>query len=204
MRVVFGLLALCGPLVCGVGAAQEPAPTPPPELVKVVIGTALGDIQLALERERAPVTVENFLRYVDAKRFDGTAFYRAMRITEDGQYGLLQGGLKGNTQQALPPIPHESPSVTGLSHLDGSISMAREAPGTARADWFIVLGDLKSLDGKGTEEDPGYAVFGRVVEGMAVVRQILDQPRDPEAGEGAMKGQMLAPPVAILTVRRID
>jgi peptidyl-prolyl cis-trans isomerase A (cyclophilin A) len=204
MRLLIGLLVLCGPLMPGSGAAQEPLAAPPAALAKVVISTALGDIQLALERERAPVTVENFLRYVDAKRFDGIAFYRAMRITADGQYGLLQGGLKGDTQQALPPIPHESPSVTGLSHLDGSISMAREAPGTARADWFIVLGDLKSLDGKGTDEDPGYAVFGRVVEGMEVVRQILDQPRDPEAGEGAMKGQMLAPPVTILTVRRID
>jgi peptidyl-prolyl cis-trans isomerase A (cyclophilin A) len=207
-RALHLLLACCALLPLRSGAQETPAAAeavqPEQGAVLVTLQTGLGDIRLGLAKDRAPVTVDNFLRYLDARRFDGIEFYRAVRITEDGQYGLLQGGLKANPAQLFPPIAHESPRATGLSHVDGAISMAREAPGTATADWFIVIGDLKSLDGKAEGEDSGYAVFGRVVEGMDVVRRILDQPRDPEKGEGAMKGQMLEPPVPILATRRVD
>ncbi len=189
--------------------AAPPDASPPaavaaaPALVTVVLHTSLGDIQVALEQDRAPLTTRNFLHYVDTKRFDGSDFYRAVKIGDEGKYGLVQGGLKGNPKRVFKPIAHESPGATGLSHLNGAISMARTNPGTATADFFFVVGDLTSLDGKGDAEDPGYAVFGHVTQGMDVVREILEQPRS-EAGEGVMKGQMIASPIKILSARRVD
>jgi peptidyl-prolyl cis-trans isomerase A (cyclophilin A) len=194
-----GLVVACGIVMAGMAAAQDAA-----QAVNVALHTTHGDIHLALDPEHAPVTVKNFLRYVDAKRFDGADFYRAVKIDEEGKYGLVQGGLKGNPKRVFKPIAHESPRVTGLSHLDGAISMARLDPGTATADFFFVVGDLTALDGQPEGSDVGYAVFGHVTDGMDVVRDILAQPRSLDAGEGAMKGQMLASPVKILSARRID
>ena len=93
-------------------------------------------------------------------------------------------------------------AVTGLSHVNGAISMARDDPGTATGDFFVVIGDLVGLDAQPNGGDPGYAVFGHVVDGMDVVHVIFGQPRSSTAGEGVMKGQMLAMPVKILTARR--
>jgi peptidyl-prolyl cis-trans isomerase A (cyclophilin A) len=201
-----GLAALLLALPAMWCAAQEatppPAPAPAPATVPVVLHTTLGDIHVALEVERAPLTAQNFLHYVDTKRFDGIFFYRAMQITEDGKYGLLQGGLQGDRKRLFRKIPHESPATTGLSHVDGAISMARGAPGTADADFFIVIGDLSTMDGKADGSDPGYAVFGHVTAGMDIVHAILELPKSQEARNPVMKGQMLAEPVKILTVRR--
>jgi peptidyl-prolyl cis-trans isomerase A (cyclophilin A) len=183
---------------------QPGAGTALPATIKVVLKTSLGDVVLALETERAPVTAANFLRYVDQKRLDGSEFYRSMVVGDDGQHGLIQGGLRGNPKRALKPIAHEPTSVTGLSHVDGAISMARAAPGTATADFFVVIGDLVSLDAQPNGGDPGYAVFGHVANGMNVVHAIFTQPRSPTAGQGVMQGQMLAIPVKILTVRRVE
>lgn len=185
-------------------AAPAPVAEPAaPEPVRVVLLTTLGNVTLELDVARAPLTTANFLRYVDQKRFDGIGFYRALPIGEDGRYGLVQGGARGDPKRVLKPVAHESPAQTGLSHVDGAISMARMAPGSATGDFFIVLGGLTSLDGNAAAGDPGYAVFGRVAEGMDVVKQILAQPRDPEAGaESGMKGQMLARPVQVVQARR--
>jgi peptidyl-prolyl cis-trans isomerase A (cyclophilin A) len=196
----------------GVAFCQQAAPTvsaegPPnlaPATVKVVLRTALGDIVLALEKERAPVTVNNFLHYVDQKRLDGTEFYRAVTLDEQGQFGLIQGGLRNNPKRVFKPIAHEPTNVTGLSHVSGAISMARAEPGTASADFFIVIGDLDSYDAHPDAGDPGYAVFGRVIEGMDVVRAILQLPRAAGTGEGVMSGQMIANPVKIINARRAD
>jgi peptidyl-prolyl cis-trans isomerase A (cyclophilin A) len=210
-----GWLLACASLWLGVAQAQDAAQppaddsaspsavvTPAAATVKVILKTSLGDIVLAVETQRAPITAANFLRYVDQKRLDGSDFYRAMAVGEDGQYGLIQGGLRGNPKRVLKPIAHEPTSVTGLSHVDGAISMARSGPGTATADFFVLIGDLVSLDAQPNGGDPGYAVFGHVVNGMDVVHVIFSQPRSPTAGAGVMKGQMLATPVRILTARR--
>ena len=198
----FGLNSL-GVLLCLFVAApqlhaEEPAPA------AVLMQTSLGEIHVTLETARAPVTAANFLRYVDAKRLDGMTFYRALKMDPEGKYGLVQGGLQGNPKLVYKPIEHEAPHATGLSHVSGAISMARHQPGTATADFFIIIGDLVSLDGKAQGDDPGYAVFGRVTGGMDLVRQLLDLPRSPDAGEGVMKGQMLAEPVKVLSVRRAE
>lgn len=208
---LYGLARQIAPLLCGVAfaaasfgqdVAPAPAPAPAPEVVKVVMHTAVGDIHLDIEKGRAPITAGNFLRYVDQKRFDNIVFYRAMKLDEEGKYGIVQGGLRGDPKRVYPAIAHEPAAVTGLSHVSGAISMAQAKPGTATADFFIVIGDLVSMDGKNTAEEPGYAVFGRVVEGMDVVKAIMAQPRSETAGEGVMKGQMLSEPVKVLTVRR--
>jgi peptidyl-prolyl cis-trans isomerase A (cyclophilin A) len=185
--------------------AAVPAPVPAaPAVVNVLLHTARGDVRVALEKDRAPKTVANFLKYVDAKRFDGITFYRAVKISEDGMYGLMQAGLRGNPKLIYKPIPHESTKVTGLSHFDGTISMAMREPGTATADFFFVLGDLTSLDAKPEGADVGYAAFGRVTDGLPVLRSMLDLPKSASAGDGSMKGQMLAEPVKIISIRRVD
>ncbi|MFC3173245.1 peptidylprolyl isomerase [Novosphingobium bradum] len=216
----FALVALIAAAVLGAPAAAaprkatpaRPVPPPPPpaplgDTVRVIMVTELGPIELALDHGHAPVTVENFMRYVDGRRFDGMTFYRAMRLAwGDQPNGLVQTGLRGNPAKVFKPIAHEPTSQTGIRHKAGTLSMARWAPGTATADFSILLSDLGGLDANPEAADAearaGYAAFGRVVSGMDVVRRIWDSPLSPTAGEGALKGQMLEPPVKVLTVRR--
>ncbi|WP_426165319.1 peptidylprolyl isomerase [Sandarakinorhabdus sp. DWP1-3-1] len=180
--------------------APVPAPLPQPTGPRVVLQTRGGPITIELNRDKAPVTTANFLKYVDQKRLDGSSFYRELKFPYPTPLGLVQFGVRGRSDKVLPPIAHESTAKTGLSHTDGAISMARGAPGSAQGDFFIIIGDLHTLDA--SDKDAGYAVFGRVVEGMDVVRKIIDAPTSPTAGEGAMKGQMIAAPVVVTTARR--
>lgn len=186
-----------------------PAPATAQATTTVVMKTELGDIVIALETERAQATAGNFLRYADEKRFDGTVFYRAMRLDWDPQpNGLVQGGTQFDPARILPPIAHEPTSETGVRHLAGAISMARYEPGSATGDFAIMLSPQPFLDADPASEDAerraGFAAFGHVVEGMDVVRAIFDAPLDADKGEGAMKGQMLAHPIRILSVRRVE
>ncbi|HEV2817480.1 MAG TPA: peptidylprolyl isomerase [Allosphingosinicella sp.] len=178
-------------------AAQAP---PPP--ARVLLHTAAGDILVEIDRAHAPVSAANFLHYVDARRYDGTEFYRAMR-TGDG-VGLIQAGVR-DPRRLFPPVAHEPTSQTGLSHVEGALSMARLAPGSATSDFSIMVGRQLYLDaGPGSGGDGlGYAVFGRVAQGMDVVRRILAAPTSPTEGEGVMRGQMLSPRIRILTARRV-
>jgi peptidyl-prolyl cis-trans isomerase A (cyclophilin A) len=192
-----------------VAALLLPAAVSAQATTNVVIETELGNIVVALETERAPITAANFLRYADEKRFDGIVFYRAMRLDWGEQpNGVVQAGTQWDPERILPPIAHEPTSVTGVKHVTGSISMARNEPGTATGDFSIMLSPQPGLDADPRAEDPelraGYAAFGRVVEGMDVVRAIFDAPTDPDKGEGWMKGQMLAQPVKVLSVRRAE
>ena len=180
------------------------APAPTYAIVKVALKTSAGTIMLALEKERAPLTTANFLKYVDQKRLDGTGFYRTMRIPGRADLGLIQAGTRGISTKNLPAIAHEPTNKTGLSHTDGAISMARLAPGTAAGDFFIIIGGLPSLDANpaGKGDTAGFAVFGYVVEGMDVVKKIQLAPTSPTEGVGVMKGQMIAEPVTIISARR--
>ena len=190
-------------------AETPPPPTPEYETVEVVLQTSMGDIVIALETERAPITAGNFLRYVEEDRLDGTVFYRAMQLDWDPlPNGLIQGGTQWDPERILDPIAHEPTNVTGLSHTRGALSMARFEPGTATGDFSIMLQDQSfGMDAKPDHDDPqfhdGFAAFGYVIEGMDVVEAIHAAPVDPEAGEGWMKGQMLAEPVVIVEARRI-
>ena len=195
------VLAGAGALAATAAMAQTPAPALP----RVVLRTAKGEITLELAADKAPITCANFLRYVVAKRFDGAVFYRAMKLGADPLTGLVQGGVKNDPAKSYPPIAHESTRMTGLSHKDGAISMARYAPGTATSEFFICIGDIVSLDADTSHSDDnaGFAAFGQVVGGMDVARAILTAPVSSTAGDGVMKGQMLEPEVTILKVDRI-
>jgi len=200
------LLGAAAPPRRGVAPPQPPPPPPLAAIERVVLTTELGVIELALDGAHAPISTANFLRYIDSRRFDGISFYRAMHLAwGDQPNGLLQGGLR-DPQRLFPPIAHEPTSQTGLSHKAGAISMARNAPGTATADFSIMLSDLTGLDANPASSDPeaqaGYAVFGKVTAGMDVVRKIWDSPISQTLGEGPMRGQMLEAPVKILTARR--
>jgi peptidyl-prolyl cis-trans isomerase A (cyclophilin A) len=194
------LLALTALLLwLALASAQNAGPAPLP---RVALETTAGRVVLEIEEVKAPVTAANFLRYVDERRFDGTTFYRAMR--SGPATGLVQGGTNNAPDRTLPPIAHEPTTLTGLSHIDGAISMARYAPGSATGDFFVSVGPTPSYDaGRAFSVDAdGFAVFGRVVEGMEVVRGILAAPTSPTEGEGFMRGQMLEPRIVITTARR--
>lgn len=182
--------------------AAEAAPKPEPRTQRVTLETDAGAIVIAVEIERAPITAANFLAYVDQKKLDGASFYRAVKVQPG--FGLVQGGANSDPKRLLPPIAHEPTTKTGLSHVDGAISMARNAPGTASGDFFICVGDMTSMDAHPDQpgDNQGFAVFGYVVQGMDVVRHILESPTSPTQGEGVMKGQMLAPVVRIVSARR--
>ena len=166
--------------------------------VPVAIDTSAGRIVVALDETHSPVTTANFLHYVDTHRFDGESFYRAMHV---GDGGIIQGGIRSDGRKLFPPIAHEPTSQTGLHNVAGAISMANAGAGTARADFFILASDVPSFDS--TADEPGYAVFGHVTQGMDVVQKILGSPVSATAGEGAMKGQMLDPPVRIIKIERV-
>jgi peptidyl-prolyl cis-trans isomerase A (cyclophilin A) len=198
------------------GVAKPPAearPSVAAHTVQVDMITALGTITLELYPDQAPVTVANFLRYVDEKRYVGAKFYRTVRPDNDhNPHGItvIQGGIDAAIQgganhlSSLPPIAHESTQATKLRHTDGTISMAREAPGTAGSEFFICIGDNPSLDfgGRRNPDGLGFAAFGRVIAGMAVVRQINMAASNAPTSEPYVRGQILEKPVEILKVRR--
>ena len=167
----------------------------------VIINTDMGEIKLELYSEAAPVTVANFLHYVDLNLFDKASFYRVVRHDNHNSVSkieVVQGGLElAMNVDSLPPIPHESTAQTGILHNDGVISMARYGPGTATSEFFICVGDQPSLDfaGKRNSDGFGFAAFGKVIEGMDVVRKIH---------KGKTKGdfQLLIKPVKIKQVYR--
>jgi peptidyl-prolyl cis-trans isomerase A (cyclophilin A) len=182
--------------------AAEAPPAPLGDIVRVRLETEAGPILLALDHKRAPVTTANFVRYVEAKRFDGTYFYRAVRTRGATGRGFVQGGIRHSARRSFPPIAHEPTSETGLRHVDGTISMARAAPAGAMGDFFIIVGGaMPAMDSK--TGLPGFAAFGRVEEGMDTVRALLASPTVPNAGRGPMRGQMIEKPVRILRARQV-
>ena len=173
--------------------------------VLIRIETSFGQIDLAIDTKRAPVTAANFLKYVDAGLYDGGRFHRATRPDNytpappnRPPMELIQGGINPDRRaEAFPPIPLERTSVTGLKHVVGIVSMARGAEAdTARSDFFILLDEQPSLDfgGKRFDDGQGAAAFGRVVAGLDVVRKIQQQP---------VQGQNLTPPVTIQKIARV-
>jgi peptidyl-prolyl cis-trans isomerase A (cyclophilin A) len=169
--------------------------------VRLLIQTELGDIEIELDGRRAPVTTENFLKYVDGGLYDGGRFHRTVKLNPDNQPNnavkieVIQAG-RNPEKQGFPPIPLERTSVTGLKHLDGTLSMARAGPDTATSDFSICLGAQPELDfgGKRNPDGQGFAAFGRVVKGTEVVRKIH---------QSSVEAQRLTPPIKIIAIRRI-
>lgn len=180
-------------------APQKP-PAPEPPIVRVRLDTSRGPIMLALDSRRAPITTANFLRYVDDGRLDGTTFFRSARSKTDASRGFVEGGIGTDARRTLLSIPMEPTSKTGLHHIDGAISMARSTPDSATGNFSIFVGAAPGFDARAG--NPGYAVFGRVVGGMATVKAILAE--STGGGQGVMKGQMILKPVTITRAVRLD
>lgn len=181
--------------------ASSPAPAAKEDLVPVAIDTSLGRIVVALDRAHAPVTTANFLHYVDTHRFDGETFYRAMHTDTSN---LIQGGVRSDVRKLYPPAAHEPTTQTGLHNVAGAISMANGGAGTARSDFFILVSDVPGFDAGDPQGDAtGFAAFGHVIAGMDVVKKIWDSPVSSTKGDGAMKGQMLDPPIKIIKAARV-
>ena len=203
-RILVAALALAIPATAVAqtteSSPQAIAPAPAEEPIRVALDTSAGRIVLALDAARAPLTTANFLHYVTSGKLDGESFYRAMPY--DGGGGLIQGGITSDASKLAEPIAHEPTSQTGLSHVAGTISLANAGSGTAQSDFFILTTDIPGFDA--TDGNPGFAAFGRVVEGMDVAKAIFAAPVSPTKGEGPMKGQMLEPPVRIVDAERLD
>jgi len=149
------------------------------KLPKVVIETSLGNIMCEIDTVHASVTANNFLRHVELKTYNDAVFYRVVRLDNQPnskiKIEVIQGGLYTDEKiDRQPRISHETTKTTGLKHLDGTISMARNQPGTASTEFFICVGDQPSLDFGGTRnpDGQGFEAFGKVVKGMDVVRNI--------------------------------
>jgi peptidyl-prolyl cis-trans isomerase A (cyclophilin A) len=163
----------------------------------VAIKTSAGTIVVRLDAAHAPITVKNFLHFVDTHAYDGATFYRTVRRAAEPQSKIevIQGGL--NPQTANPmitPIQLEPTTKTGLHNTDGTIAMARTAdPNSATTEFFIDIGDDRFLDAGGPT-GPGYAAFGKVIRGMDVVHKI----HTASAG-----GESLTPPIKIISITRV-
>jgi peptidyl-prolyl cis-trans isomerase A (cyclophilin A) len=207
-------LAAAAAVVATPVMAQEAAPAPQPATplqptpkppTRVAVETPLGRMVIELHTKEAPITTANFLRYVDQKRYDGATFFRASRAPGAPEYGLIQGGVQGDPKRVLPPIAHEPTTKTGLKHVSGTVSIARNAPGTATSDFFILIGDAPGLDAdpSASGDNQGFAAFGTVVEGMDVAQKILTLPTPGKAINPVMKGQIIDPPLKIISARRV-
>lgn len=206
------VLTVLGGLTAAPGLASAqilnlaPAPiVPGPGDVVVALETILGPIVIALKVKQAPLTTANFLRYVDEKRYDGASFWRSAKANSPVDYGLIEGGLQGDTRKLLAPVAHEPTSQTGLRHVDGTVSLARTAPGTGDSDFFICVGEAPYLDANpaGEGDNLGFAAFGQVIKGMEIVHKILNLPTPGVATNPVMKGQILDPSVPITSARRV-
>lgn len=171
-------------------------------LPKVEIESSMGNIIVEVDTVHAPLTGRNFLKLVDEGVYLNASFYRVVRMDNQPQnpvkIEVIQGGLRDDAQIArYSTIPHETTAKTGLKHLDGTISMARNEPGSASTEFFVCIGDQPSLDfgGKRNPDGQGFAAFGRVIDGMDVAREIQQQEDDD---------QYLEEPVIIYNLKRVQ
>ena len=192
MRPVYVLLALA--LASPVAAQQAAKPIP------IRIETQLGNVDAELDSASAPITVTNFLSYIDGQLFDQGSFFRTVTLAnqpkDSVKIEVIQGGIgSAKRSQAFPPIPLERTTVTKLHHTDGTLSMARGGPDTATNQFFVTIGDQPALDfgGHRNPDGQGFAAFGRVTKGMDIVRKIQTQPAT---------GQTLDSPVTIVRIVR--
>jgi peptidyl-prolyl cis-trans isomerase A (cyclophilin A) len=198
LRVALVLMvALARPAAAEQAAAQSAV---------VIFETEKGSIEIEVDAQHAPMTSANFLRYVDGGFYDGGTINRAVRpdnsVRHDVEIQVIQFQIDRNRRrEEFPPIALERTSVTGLKHLDGAVSMARNGPDSATASFSIVIGDQPEMDfgGKRNPDGQGFAVFGRVVRGMDVVKAIQSS---PTGQSGPYRTESLDPPIKVLKARR--
>lgn len=178
MKKLGFLLILIAVLLSGCREESFKSPT-----IKII--TDYGNIYVQLFPDKAPQTVAGFLKFVEAGYFKNTSFYRVLKKEDQPSNAfksqIIQGGLWESNykmQETLPGIPHESTKMTGLSHTDGVISLARDKVGSANTEFFICIGNQHVYDygGEASNDGEGFAAFGTVVKGMAVVKKINSLP----------------------------
>jgi peptidyl-prolyl cis-trans isomerase A (cyclophilin A) len=211
MKIAGILITLLAALFAvAVAATAQEAPkekqkkTPAPGKETVVMITSMGAITIELNAEKAPVTVKNFLRYVDEKFYDSTIFHRVMK-----NFMIQGGGFAAGTppRQKKPHAPITNEAKNGLSNDRGTIAMARTPePNSATSQFFINVVDNKGLN-PGASDPNGYAVFGKVVAGMDVVEKIRAaatgvSPLIPLTGAEQPFQDVPKDPVLILSARR--
>ena len=186
-------------------------------IVRVVLETALGDVEVAVYPSHAPISAGNFLAYVDGGHYDGATLYRAARKSAPGTIGIVQGGLLAAAMSGesayldratppFPPIDHETTQATGISNERGTLALARLEPGTASSEFFFNLSDNPELDtdaGTPGRDGFGYATFGRVMSGISVLDGLLELPADGETTIEQVRGQILRDPVRIRRAYRV-
>jgi len=162
----------------------------------VLIKTKVGDIKVELYPDKAPITVANFLKYVENKLYDGTSFFRTVTMdnqpTSPVKIEVIQGGQVVKEKE-YPPIEHEITEKSGLKHKYGTISMSRTKPGSATSSFFFCLRDEPELDygGKRNADSQGFSAFGMVLSGMDVIKKIHQSPKE---------AQRLVPVIDIVSV----
>jgi cyclophilin family peptidyl-prolyl cis-trans isomerase len=160
---------------------------------RVVMDTSAGKIVIELNAEKAPITVKNFLQYVDAKHYDGTIFHRVIP-----DFMIQGGGFEPGMREKKTLDPIKNEAVNRLSNLRGTIAMARtDDPNSATAQFFINSEDNKRLDK--SDDSDGYAVFGKVVDGMDVVDKIRRVKTSTQKGSKNVPND----DVVIKSVRRV-
>ena len=167
----------------------------------IAFKTSKGEIIIELYNQIAPITVDNFLRHLDGGYYDGSSFYRTVTHQNDNgspKIEVIQGGL-GDIDKPFPAISHESTNITKLKHEDGTISMSRGEVNSATSDFFICIGSQQGLDfgGERNNDGQGFAAFGKVIEGMDIVRDINGMPSNKKTDNEYVKGQMINNPVII-------
>ena len=193
-------LGLSATLAASLAACADPRPD-------VVLETAMGEVVIEVDTEKAPASAGDFLRYVDEGLYDGQAFYRTVTPATDPRdmgMSLVQGG-RADLLPVGPYVPLETTGATGLSNTEGSVALARTLPAEGSAAFFFVnLGDNTFLDQGGTRNPDGfgYAVFGRVVDGMDTLRAIQFQATAPDPNGIFADDQKIAEPVEIVRAYR--
>ena len=167
--------------------------------VKCLIKTSEGDIHIKLYQKKAPITVANFLRYVDANLYTDSSFFRTCTPENEAERTIkievIQGGnIPENSD--FEPIEIETTNTTKIKHKNGVLSMARGKPNSATSSFFICINNQPELDftGKRNPDGQGFAAFGKVTKGMKVVQKIQQQEN---------KNQRLLNPVKIFSITRI-
>lgn len=154
---------------------------------RVRIETALGDLEIELSEREAPASAGYFLADVRAGLYDGSSFFRIVTLSNQSaekhrRIAVIQGGLRHEREDLPPVIPHETTAMTGLRHREGTISLARFAPGAVYHSFFICLRDEPALDfgGARNPDGQGFAAFGRVAAGFDVVQRIYARAEQAE------------------------
>ena len=202
LRSLMAVMLVLAAIACSTANEESPV---------VVFDTSVGAISFELYADQAPVSVANFLSYVESGAYDGATIYRTTHADNDRSISVIQGGLwrpfeadgDEDFEAPYPPITHETTEETGLSNVAGTLAMARVEPGTAASEFFINVEDNLDLDfgGDRNPDGQGYAVFGRVTDGMSVVTAINKSAT--KTGEG-FAGQILLEPVVISRAYRVE